>query len=58
MMIDTRPPFFVLLEMRARAHDDPAAAGAIAFAHARDAVDDAARREIGRRDDLDQLVDA
>ena len=32
-------------------------AGAIAVAHAGDAVDDAGRREIRRRDDLDQLVD-
>ncbi len=46
-----------LLEVRGRAHHDAAAPGAIAVAHAGDAVDDAGRREIRRRDDLDQLVD-
>ncbi|ABA48200.1 val start codon [Burkholderia pseudomallei 1710b] len=47
-----------LLEVRGRAHHDAPAPGAIAVAHAGDAVDDAGRREIGRGDDLDQFVDA
>ena len=34
-----------VLEMRARAHDDAAAAGAVAFAHAFEAVDDPGGRE-------------
>ena len=46
-----------LLDVRARAHHDAAAAGAIAFAHALEPVDDPGRREIGRRHDVDQLVD-
>lgn len=43
--------------MRLGTHDHAAAAGAVAFAHARHAVDDAARGEVRRRDELDQLVD-
>ena len=49
--------FLQVLEVRARAHQDAAAAGAIAFAHAGHAVDDPRRREVRRRDVLDQLVD-
>ena len=39
------------------AHHDAAATGAVAVAHAGDAVDDAGRREVRRRNDLDQFVD-
>ncbi len=45
------------LEVRGGAHHHPAAAGAVAVAHAGDAVDDAGGREIGGGNDLDQLVD-
>ncbi len=38
-------------------HHHAATPGAIAFAHAGDAVDDAGGREVGRGDDFDQLVD-
>ena len=38
-------------------HHDAAAAGAVALAHAAQAVDDAGGGEVGRRDDLHQLVD-
>ena len=40
-----------VLDVRARADDDAAAAGAIALAHAFGAVDDPGGREIGRRHD-------
>ena len=43
--------------MRARAHHDAAAAGAVALVHALEAVDDPRRRKIRRRHDVDQLVD-
>ena len=46
-----------VLDVRARANHDATAAGAIAFAHAFQAVDDSGRREIGRRNDLHQFVD-
>ncbi|MNK90865.1 hypothetical protein D3C87_1109340 [compost metagenome] len=46
-----------VLEVGLGAHDDAAAARAIAFAHAGHAVNDAAGGEIGRRDELDQLID-
>src|SRR5690606_34895259 len=49
--------FLGIFEVRLGAHDDAAAAGAIALAHAAHAVDDAARGKVGRRDELDQLVD-
>ena len=39
------------------AHDDAAAAGFIAFAHAAQAVDGCAGREIGGLQDVDQFVD-
>ena len=45
------------LEVGAAAHQHATAAGAVALAHAGDAVDDARGREVRRRDDLDQLVD-
>ena len=45
------------LEVRLRAHDHAATAGAVALAHALDAVDDAGGGKVGRRDELDQLVD-
>ncbi|EXI65090.1 MAG: hypothetical protein AW08_03452 [Candidatus Accumulibacter adjunctus] len=46
-----------VLEVHLGAHDDAAAAAAVALAHAGDAVDDAGSREIGRRQQVDQLVD-
>ncbi len=46
-----------VLEVAARTHHHLAAAGAVAVFHAIDAVDDAGRWEIGRRNDLHQLVD-
>lgn len=46
-----------ILEVRLGTHHHAATAGAIALAHARDAVDDAGGREIRRRDQLDQFVD-
>ena len=46
-----------VLEMAPGAHDDAAAAGAVAVAHAGKAVDDPGGREVRRRDDLHQLVD-
>ena len=45
------------LEMGARTHHHPAATGAVAFMHARQAVDQAGGREVGRLDDLDQRLD-
>ena len=45
------------LDMGFTAHDHAAAAGFIAFAHAAQAVNSCAGREIGRLDDVDQLVD-
>ena len=56
-MIAWRWPLVDVLEMALGAHHHPAAAGAVAVAHAGGAVDDAGGREVGRRDDLDQLVD-
>ena len=46
-----------ILEMRAGAHDHAAASGSVALADALEAVDDPGRREVGRRNDLHQLVD-
>jgi hypothetical protein len=46
-----------VLEVALGAHDDAAAAGAIALANAAEAVDDSGGGEVGRRDDLHQLVD-
>jgi len=46
------------LEVRARAHHHAAATGQVAVAHAGDAVDQSGGREVGRGDDLDQLLDA
>ena len=46
-----------VLDVRAGADDDAAAAGAVALAHALEAVDDPGGREVGRRHDVDQLVD-
>ena len=46
------------LEVRLRAHHHAAAAGAIALAHAFDAVDDSRGRKIRRRNQLDQFIDA
>ena len=46
-----------VLDVRARADDHAAAAGAVAFAHAFVPVDDSGGREIGRRNDLHQFVD-
>ena len=46
-----------VLEVALRAHHYAAAAGAVAFAHAGGAVDDAGGGEVGRRDQLDELVD-
>ena len=43
--------------MRAGAHDDATATGAIAFAYAFQPVDDSRGREIGRRNDFHQFVD-
>ena len=43
--------------MHLGAHDHAAPAGAVAFAHAGHAVNDAARREVGRWNDFDQVVD-
>ncbi|MNT09680.1 hypothetical protein D3C72_1444720 [compost metagenome] len=48
---------FHVFEVRLGAHDDAAATGAIAFAHAGHAIDDAARGEVRRRDDLDEFID-
>ena len=47
-----------VLEVAAGTHDHAAAAGAVAFAHALNAVDDAGGGEVWRRDDLDQVIDA
>ncbi len=46
-----------VLDVGARADDHAAAAGAVALAHALQPVDDPGGRKIGRRHDLDQLVD-
>ena len=46
-----------VFKMAFGAHDDAAAPGAVAVFHAGDAVDDAGSREVGRRNDLHQLVD-
>ena len=46
-----------VLEVALGAHDHLAAPGAVALAHAGQAVDDSGGREVGRRDDLHQLVD-
>ena len=46
-----------VLEVALGAHHHLAAPGAVALAHAGQAVDDAGGREVGRRDDLHQLVD-
>jgi hypothetical protein len=54
---DRRPVLPALLHMRARAHDDRAAAEMIGLADAGPAEDAAAGREIGTWDDLDQPVD-
>ncbi|MNI21319.1 hypothetical protein D3C73_748370 [compost metagenome] len=48
---------FHVFEVRLGAHDDAAATRAIAFAHAGHAIDDAARGEVRRRDDLDEFID-
>jgi hypothetical protein len=46
-----------VLEVGTRAHDHAAAAGAVALLQVRHAVDDARRRKVRSRHDLDQLVD-
>ena len=46
-----------VLDVRARAHDDAAAAGAIALVDAGGAVDQPGGREIRRRHELDQILD-
>ena len=46
----------VIFEVSASADDDPASPGAVAVAHPIDAVDDAGGGEVGRRNQLDQLV--
>ena len=46
-----------VLDVRARADDDAAAAGPVALAHPLEPVDDPGGREVRRRDDLHQLVD-
>ena len=56
-MIAWRWPLVDVLEVALGAHHDAAAAGAVALAHAGQAVDDPGGREVGRRDDLHQLVD-
>ena len=48
---------FRLLEMGARPHHHLAAAGAIALVHAGKPVDDATRRKIRRRHDLDEVFE-
>ena len=45
------------LEVGARAHDHAAAAGAVALAHAGEAVDQAGGREVRRLHDVDQRLD-
>ncbi|MNM76996.1 hypothetical protein D3C81_888380 [compost metagenome] len=42
--------------MRPGTHDDAAPAGAIAFSHALDAINNAGRRKIGRRHQFDQVI--
>ena len=56
-MIDWRGALVDVLEMALGAHHHLAAAGAVALAHAIQAVDDAGGREVRRRDDLHHLVD-
>ena len=46
-----------ILEVRPGAHHDTAATGLVAFAHAHHAVDQAGRREVRRRNQLDQVID-
>ena len=46
-----------IFEVRLGAHHHTAAAGPIAFTHTRNAIDNARRREIRRRNQFDQLVD-
>ena len=47
-----------VFKMRPGAHDDASASGAVAFTHARNAVDDAGCRKVRRRHDLNQFIDA
>ena len=56
-MIAWRCALVDVLEVALGAHHDLAAAGAVALAHAVQAVDDAGGGEVRRRDDLHQLVD-
>jgi hypothetical protein len=56
-MIAWRDALVDVLEVALGAHHHLAAAGAVALAHAVHAVDDAGGGEVGRRDDLHQLVD-
>ena len=46
-----------ILEVRPGAHHDTAATGLVAFAHAHHAVDQPGRREVRRRNQLNQVVD-
>ncbi len=45
-----------VLEMAARAHHHPATTGTVALFHAIDAINDAGRWKVGRRDDVHQVV--
>jgi hypothetical protein len=56
-MIAWRDALVDVLEVALGPHHHLAAAGAVALAHAVDAVDDAGGGEVGRRHDLHQLVD-
>src|SRR5690606_15994871 len=47
-----------VFKVRFGAHDHAPAPGAVAFTHPRHAVNNAAGREIGRRDDLHEIIDA
>ncbi len=56
VMMMLSAPFCVRLDVRARAHDDAAAAGQVGVADAGPPEDDAAGREVGALDDLEELL--